>query len=78
MDAGSWPGCGSSTLGHRDGPVICNESQGMSGGARSSIMIKKVPCEFDAAPCLGHAPVCSACSVTIMIPIGSSGSASAR
>ena len=69
MDAG----CGSSTRGHWDGPVTCNKSHGI---AARELAGRKVPCEHDASPCLGHATVCSGCALTILI--GSLSSASAR
>ena len=69
MDAG----CGSSTRGHWDGPVTCNKSHGI---AARELAGRKVPCEHDASPCLGHATVCSGRALTILI--GSLGSASTR
>ncbi len=66
-------GCGSSTRGNRDVLVTCNKSNGIA--ARESAG-RKVPCEHDASPCLGHATVCSGCPLTILL--GSLGSASAR
>ena len=69
MDAG----CGSSTRGHWDGPVTCNKSHGIAARQHAGC---KVPCEHDTSPCLGHATVCSAGAMTILI--GSLGSASAR
>ena len=48
--------CGSSTRGLWDGPGTCNESQGVE--TRDDTW-RKVPCDLDALPCLGHAIVCS-------------------
>ena len=64
--------CSSSTRGHWDGPVTCNKSHGIAARDAAG---RKVPCEHDASPCLGHASVCSGCPLTILI--GSLGSASA-
>jgi hypothetical protein len=69
MDAG----CGSLTHGHWDGPVTCNKSH---GSAALEAKWRKVPCEDVASPGLGHATVCSRCSLTTLL--GSLGSASAR
>ena len=63
----------SSTRGRWDGPVTCCKSHGIAAREPAG---KKVPCEYDASPCLGHATVCSGCPLTILI--GSLGSASAR
>jgi hypothetical protein len=65
MDAG----CGSSTCGLWDGPGTCNESPGVA--AREAAW-RKVSCDLDASPCFGHAIVCSACAIPILV--GSSGS----
>ena len=46
--------CGSSTRGLWDGPGTCNESQGVE--PREDAW-RKVPCDLDASPCLGHAIV---------------------
>jgi hypothetical protein len=69
MDAG----CASSTRGHWDGPVNCNESHEMAALEPAG---QKVPCEHDASACLGHATVCSGGALTILI--GSLSSASAQ
>ena len=65
MDAG----CGLSTSGHWDGPVICNE-----GGAGDLSVCRAtwrtVPCEHAEAPCLGHSPPC--CDGSMRILVGSS------
>ena len=53
-----------------DGRGTCNESQGVE--PREDAW-RKVPCDLDASPCLGHAIVCSACAVPI--PHDCSGSA---
>ncbi len=62
--------CGSSTRGLWDGPGTCNESQGVE---TLDDAWRKVLCDLDASPCLGHAIVCSAWAVPILL--GSSGSA---
>jgi hypothetical protein len=52
MDAG----CGLSTRGHWDGPMICNEAgQGPAGfSSVCRATWRKVPCEHAKAPCWGH------------------------
>ena len=57
-----------------DGPVTYNNSKSHGIAARDAAG-RKVPCDHDASPCLGHATVCSGCPLTILI--GSLGSASA-
>jgi hypothetical protein len=57
-------GCGSSTRGHWDGPVTCNKSHGIHAREAAG---RKVRCEHDASPCLGHAIVCSGCLLTILV-----------
>jgi hypothetical protein len=64
---------GSSACGHWDGPVTCNKSREIAAREAAG---RKVPCEHDASPCLGHATVCSGCPLTILL--GSLGSSSAR
>ncbi len=46
-------GCGLSTSGHWDGPVICYEAGGWSVCPATW---RKVPCKHTKAPCLGHSP----------------------
>ena len=71
-------GCGMSTRGHWDGPVICNEWKGswLCDCATWSVTWRKVPCEHDNSPCLEPAPVWYTCPVPL--PLGSSGCASVR
>ena len=54
------------------GPVTCNKSHWIAACDAAG---RKVPCDHDASPCLGHATVCSGCPLTILI--GSLDSASA-
>ena len=70
-------GCGLSTRGHWDGPVICNEwKRGWRHGATFCATWRKVPCEHDNPPCLEPAPVWYTCPV--LLSLGSSGCSSVR